>query len=119
MWDRHTRPSGAGSASAAGAAPHRPTPEALQLMFHVPPARSVRKLSHNKYTLVRRLMNQVSSTLGASRAPRVRRRAEMLENKPEQEAGRGTEEFSLCLARGRIVTNSAGKREKSEGIGLR
>uniref|UniRef100_A0A8C9MUX8 Transcription factor Maf n=1 Tax=Serinus canaria TaxID=9135 RepID=A0A8C9MUX8_SERCA len=30
-------------------------------------------------------MNRVSSTLGASRAPRVRRRKEMLENKPEQE----------------------------------
>lgn len=84
-----------------------------------PPARSVRKLSHNKQTLVWRLMNRVSSTLGASRAPRVRRRTEMLENKPEQEAVRGTEEFSLCLARGRIVTNSAGKREKSQGIGLR
>lgn len=83
-----------------------------------PPARGVRKLSHNKYTLVWRLMNRVSSTLGVSRAPRVRRRTEMLENKLEQEAVRGTEEFSLCLARGRIVTNSAGKREQSEGIGL-
>lgn len=64
-------------------------------------------------------MNRVSSTLGASRAPRVRRRTEMLENKLEQEAVRGTEELSLCLARGRIVTNSAGKREQSEGIGPR
>lgn len=83
-------------------------------------AQPVRKLSHSKYTFVWRLVNQVSSTLGASRAPRVRRRrTEMLENKPEQEAVRGTEEFSLCLARGRIVTNSAGKREKSQGIGLR
>lgn len=64
-------------------------------------------------------MNQGSSTLTVSRAPRVRRRTEMLENKPEQEVVRGTGEFSLCLARGRIAANSAGKREQSEGIGLR
>lgn len=64
-------------------------------------------------------MNQVSSALGASRAPRVRCRTEMLKNKLEQAAVRGTGEFSLCLARGRIVTNSAEKREQTEGIGLR
>jgi len=43
----------------------------------------------------------------------------MLKNKLEQEAARGTLGFSLCLAQGRIVTNSAGRREQSGGIGLR
>lgn len=110
--------SSASSASAAGCSAHI-DPRGSGVNVSRPPARSVRKLSHNKYTLVWRLMNQVSSTLGASRAPRVHRRTEMLENKAQQEAVRGTEEFSLCLARGRIVTNSAGKREQSGGIGLR